>query len=429
NTLDMGLSGMMTLALCGLLLAQRNDATASEERNWMLACWAGMALSVMSKGLIGIVLPGAVLVLYTLVSRDWAIWKRLHFGAGLCLFLAISAPWFVLVSLRNPEFARFFFIHEHFERFTSKVHHREGPWYYFIPILLAGILPWLGMLAQSLWQGWREEHRRFQPQKMLLAWSAFIFLFFSISSSKLPSYILPIFPALALLIALYLQKASAKSWITAAGIMAAIGAGGLALAIRLPYMKVDPLESAQYQAAQPWVIGACIVMVTGALVLIWQARRHRTADLAISGTIMLATASFIASQLLLIGSEPYGRYRSGLALVPAIETVLGPETKLYAVGLYDQTLPFYLRRTMILVAHPDELEFGLEQEPHLWLPTLDAFIEQWRKGPKAVALTRPEIFAELKNQGVPMRIVAQDSRRIVITNDLNTPSGLRTDHP
>src|ERR1039457_912912 len=78
NSLDMGLAGMMTLALCGFLLAQRDDATQRGRRNWMLACWAGMALAVLSKGLIGVVLPGAVLVLYTALSRDWAIWKRLH---------------------------------------------------------------------------------------------------------------------------------------------------------------------------------------------------------------------------------------------------------------------------------------------------------------------------------------------------------------
>ena len=129
NTLDMGLSGMMTIALCALLMAQRDGASRESQRNWMLLCWAGMALAVLSKGLIGIVLPGAVLVLYTVFARDWAIWKRLHLVKGLILFFAICTPWFVAVSLRNPEFPQFFFIHEHFQRFTSKIHSRTGPWY------------------------------------------------------------------------------------------------------------------------------------------------------------------------------------------------------------------------------------------------------------------------------------------------------------
>jgi 4-amino-4-deoxy-L-arabinose transferase-like glycosyltransferase len=101
NSLDMSLSGMMTVALCGLLIAQRDTATPSERRNWMLVCWAGMALSMLAKGLIGVVLPGAVLVLYTLISRDWKLWTRLHLGKGLLLIVLIAAPWFVLVGLKN----------------------------------------------------------------------------------------------------------------------------------------------------------------------------------------------------------------------------------------------------------------------------------------------------------------------------------------
>jgi 4-amino-4-deoxy-L-arabinose transferase-like glycosyltransferase len=77
------------------------------------------------------VLPGAVLVIYTLLTRDWALWARLHMGKGLILFFAITAPWFILIALKNPEHPHFFFIHEHFQRFTSGVHNRGGAWYYF----------------------------------------------------------------------------------------------------------------------------------------------------------------------------------------------------------------------------------------------------------------------------------------------------------
>jgi hypothetical protein len=119
----------------------------------------------------------------------------------------------------------------------------------------------------------------------------------------------------------------------------------------------------------------------------------------------------------MLGTEPEGAYRSGLPLVPAIEAELTPTTPIYAVGLYDQTLPFYLRRTMILVEHPDEMEFGLGLEPQLWLPTRGEFITRWQNGERALAITRPEIYAELQKQGLPMRLVAQDPRRIVIAND------------
>ncbi len=294
NSLDMGLSGMMTAALCALLIAQRDDATAKERRNWMLLCWAGMALAVLSKGLIGVVLPGAVLVLYTVLTRDWAIWKRLHVGKGLLTFFAITTPWFVLVSLKNPEFAHFFFIHEHFERFLTKTHRREGPWHYFIPMLLVGIVPWLGMLAQSLWQSWRPSlevaQPVFQAKKLLLIWAGFIFFFFSYSGSKLPSYILPIFPALALLVAAYMENATRKGMMLGAALVALLGALGLAFGSRLPAVASDAHDHTLYLAYLPWVLAAAAALLVGGVIGLLYARRLQR-DLIV---LALALAGFAA---------------------------------------------------------------------------------------------------------------------------------------
>ncbi len=426
NTLDMGLSGMMTITLCGLLIAQRSDASKNEQRNWMLVCWAGMALAVLSKGLIGMVLPGTVLVLYTLLARDWNIWRRLHLVKGLLLFFLITTPWFVLVSLKNPEFPHFFFVHEHFQRFLTKVHHREGPWYYFIPLLLGGIVPWLAVLFPSLVHSWFHKntdsqpiHFSFKPKHLLIIWSGFIFFFFSYSSSKLPSYILPIFPALAILIAAYLETASRKMWAITSLVVVLMGGIGLAFTNRIVNLAKDPMEAALYQAFQPWVMAACIVALIGSGLTLCILFNKKSQDLPRDwAAITLAVTGFMTGQLLMTGSESHGHYRSGLPLVPAIQAELQPETKIYAVGLYDQTMPFYLRRTMILVEHMDELEFGLKQQPELWLPNREMFIQKWIQGPKAIAITRPAIFADLQKRNLPMRVLAQDTRRIVITNDL-----------
>ncbi|MES2534352.1 MAG: glycosyltransferase family 39 protein [Pseudomonadota bacterium] len=420
NSLDMGLAAMMTLALCALLLAQRHDVDVQERRNWMLACWAGMALAVMSKGLIGVVLPGAVLVLYTLVARDWALWKRLHAGLGMLVFFAITTPWFVLVSMQNPEFAHFFFIHEHFQRFTSKIHHRVGPWHYFFPILVLGIFPWLGILGQSLWGGRRDEPRAaqgFQPKKLLLVWSVFIFVFFSMSGSKLPSYILPIFPALALLIACHLEKASHNALRLSAGLLALVSAVGLACVSRVPGMADNAYELPLYQAYAWWIGAAALVALAGSLLAIGLARRQR--EWAI---LVLAFSGFIGGQMLLLGHDPLGRYSAGILHVPAIQAELSPSTQVYSVGRYEQALPYYLGRTMTLVEHADEMEFGLQQEPQLWIPTYDAFVSRWTAnhaaGKKDLAILSVNIFAQFQKNGVPMRVIAQDPRRVIVTNDL-----------
>ncbi|MQQ99673.1 glycosyltransferase family 39 protein [Glaciimonas soli] len=422
NTLDMGLSGMMTISLAGLLLAQRSDATKTEQRNYMLLCWAGMALAVLSKGLIGIVLPGAVLVLYTLFSRDWGIWKRLHLIKGLILFFVIATPWFVLISLKNPEFPYFFFIHEHFERFTSKIHHRYGPPYYFVPLLVLGIIPWLGVLVQSLWNGAHERSADsgFQPKKMLLIWTLFIFFFFSISDSKLPSYILPIFPSLALLIACHLDKASNKAINASAWLLLIPGVIGMALAWKIPTLAKDAFSKPLMEAHVPWVFAASVIATIGAIAALMLSRRQK--EWAI---VALAVSGFIGGQALMYGHDAQGRYSAGVDLLPAIKAELTPDTQLFVVGKYEQSLPFYLRRTMTMVQHMDELEFGLKQEPQLWIPTIAGFVTKWTEdqaaGKKDMAIIRPENYAELKQQGVPMRVIAQDPRRVVVVNNNITP--------
>lgn len=417
NVLDMGLSGMMALSLCGVLLAQRDDASESERRNWMLASWSGMALAFLSKGPIGIVLPGAVLVLYTLVTRQWQIWTRLHLIKGLLLFTVIAAPWFVLVWLRNPEHPHFFFIHENVERFTSKVHHREGPVYYFIPFLMIGIVPWLGVLFQSLWAGRRDTSSGFRPKAMLMIWALFIFFFFSISSSKLPHYILPIFPALALIVASYLENAKARAFGISAGLLALVSVAGLAMAPRLPGLAHEAADAAIYQATEPWVVAGCVIMLTGALCVFWGIWKQRS-DLPTFATLALAVGGFLGGQILILGYEPVGQDRAGILLVPTIKAELTPETTLYTVRTYEQSMPFYLRRTMINVGETnDELDFGLAQEPQLGLKTVDEFVARWKNGQRAMAIMLPKQYEELRAQGVPMRVVAQDSRRIVVAND------------
>ncbi|MBC7456540.1 MAG: glycosyltransferase family 39 protein [Massilia sp.] len=423
DSLDMGLSGMMTLSLCALLIAQRDDAGVIERRHWMLACWAGMALAVLSKGLIGVLLPGGVLVCYTLATRDWALWTRLHLGKGLLLFFAIATPWFVLVALRNPEQPYFFFIHEHWERFFLKTHHREGAWYYFFVMLIPGIVPWLGALPHSLWRGVglksTPEPGRFRPRLMALIWVVFIFAFFTKSSSKLPGYILPIFPALALLIAVQLDAGSRRSHIAAASVMAAVGAALLAFVPFMTGIAHHPGETDLLRNYQPWIVAAgAIALAGGALALLYARQGKR--DLTV---LVMALAGFASTELILAGFAPYGAQRAGTPLLAAIKAELKPDTKIYSVGTYEQSLTFYLERTVVLVDYTDEFSFGLQQQPELALPSVSAFVAQWTRdaaiGVRDIAIIEAAVFNDLQQKGVPMRVVARDARRTVIANDVH----------
>jgi 4-amino-4-deoxy-L-arabinose transferase-like glycosyltransferase len=421
NSLDMSLSAMMTLALCALLVAQRDDASVRERRNWMLACWAGMALSVLAKGLIGLVLPGAILVFYTLFSRDWSIWKRLHLVKGLLLFFAIATPWFVLVGLRNPEQPHFFFVHEHFDRFLLKEHHREAQWWVFLALLAAGSVPWVGVLVQSLVLGARRapdsgQASRFRPALLLLVWVAFIILFFTKSSSKLPGYIVPVFPAVALLVANYLETGTRGSRMATAGLTALLGVALLATVPFMPGLAKHAGEDVLYKAYQPWVLAAGFVALAGGALAMLYARQMQR-DLMV---LVLAVTGFFSTQLLLSGFEPIAQARAGAKLLPAIQKELTANAKVYSVGIYEQSLTFYLRRPVTLVDYWDEFTFGLQQEPHLSIPTRAAFNEQWQReaqqGVRALAITRDDVVASMRQLGLPVRVVAADSRRVIIAN-------------
>ncbi len=213
-TLDSGLSFFLAVGFSALVIAQRAETGANARRTWMWVASAALAGATLSKGLIGIVLPGGALVVYTALTRDFAVWRRLHVASGLAVYLALTAPWFVAVSRANDEFARFFFIHEHFERFLTTGHARPGPWYYFVPWFAAGMLPWLLVLAWGVRRAWRDGTPNalgFSWQRFALSWAAFVFLFFSASGSKLQSYILPMFPPLALVTAFLLVRLEART--------------------------------------------------------------------------------------------------------------------------------------------------------------------------------------------------------------------------
>ena len=423
DTLDMGVTAFMGATLCAFLLAQRDGASPHETRNWMWAAWAAMGLAVLSKGLQGVVLPGAVLVLYLLANRDFALWKRLHPASGIAVFLAVTAPWFVAVSLANPEFFQFFFIHEHFERFLTKSHHRYQPWWYFIPILAAGLLPWLFVALDALARAWRKPQRersdapRFEASNLLFIWSLFIFVFFSASGSKLPSYILPIFPALALLAGEHLTLVPARRLAWLAGPVMLVAAAGLAIAPFLARFASDEVPPALFVDYAPWLIFASVLLGAGLVCALLIDRTGRR-DFAV---LALAAGGLGFAQLVLTGHDSFAPSQSSYHLVERAKPELAllnlldrPELPFYSVGFYEQTLPFYIKRTVTLVAHQDELEFGIAQEPGKFIATVEEFQRRWRADREALAIMQPERYRELAAAGLPMTLIAQDTRRVIV---------------
>ncbi|MBV8649218.1 glycosyltransferase family 39 protein [Paludibacterium sp.] len=407
--LDTGLTAFLTLSLCAFLLSQQEDAGQTTRRGWMWLCWAGMAGATLCKGLIGIAIPGAVLVLYSLLSRQFTLWRRLHLITGLIILLLLTAPWLVLVSMKNPDFAHFFFIHEHVQRFLTTEHRRTGPVWYFVPYLLVGFMPWITLLPAVLAQGLRREGRCLvQPERLLLIWALFVFVFFSVSGSKLPSYILPMFPALALLAgrALADQRPAMlfKHMIVPVCLWIALLVASFL--VRRWVSADTPL--AVLQSLAHHVQLAAVVFLVGAAC----AWRFLALERLTAAVIMLSLASLAALSLVEVGYNAYAQLKSSKEIVQTLHPTA--DTEVFSVRTYDQTLPFYLRRDVVLVDYVDEFELGEHIEPSHWIPTLDGFVARWQAAPRALAFLSEDTYQQLKAQGLPMRIAYQDPRRLVV---------------
>ncbi|MDO9047728.1 MAG: glycosyltransferase family 39 protein [Methylobacter sp.] len=412
NSLDMGVSALLIIAVGALALAQSVRHLPVQERNWMLLAWAALAGATLSKGLIGLVLPGGALILYSLWQRDWALWRHLHMGKGLLLYLLIAAPWFVAVSQANPEFPHFFFIHEHFERFTSDVHGRTKSNWYFFAVFAIGAMPWLFSSLNGLVKppfSWRAEAGKFEASRLLWVYAIFVFFFFSISHSKLPGYILPMFPALALLVGENMAK---RKHFIADGIVAIV----LAAIIFIFFIwKVDSIAKPDKLATlvlfRPWIMAA-VALIGAAGVSMLLLRRQK--NLAIS---IFALCALLGIQMVSWGYQSISELRSSRTMAAAIQSYLDKSGKdiveIYDVHRYDQSLPYYLGRTVNLVGFTGELEFGINQEPQKWLNEAD-FLPLWLNSDQAISVLTQTTYAQWQQQKIPMQLIYENSRSIAV---------------
>ncbi|MDE2050734.1 MAG: glycosyltransferase family 39 protein [Gammaproteobacteria bacterium] len=420
NLLDASFTFWMCATVLTFALAQTAPASSGKERNWMLVCWAAAALAVLSKGIVVFVLAGGTLIVYCAAERDLRPWRRMHFALGVPLFLALAAPWFVLVSLRNPDFAQYFFVHEHFQRFLTKEAQRVEPWWYFLALLAVGALPWLVTLVRASVDAWHDSGSgiQFKPLKFLLIFSALTLVFFSTSDSKLATYILPMFPPLA-----------AFTGVTAAGrpgffARSARVAAGLTLFVAGGLLIYSQHRNGSIPAqAIGWAVAAAIAAFA-AIVTTWRPAPPGSANAGSSGAatgvwqpLAVALLFVFVWQALLCEYAVIPPSRSAYALVQAVAPDVHPGTALYSVGEYRQTIPPYLGRMLTLVDFEGrgELDFGEAAEPGRQTATPEQFIEQWEASRDAIAFFDPRVWDHYRQQGLPGRVIARDSFTVAVS--------------
>ena len=406
-TLDMSLTLFTTVTFVGFCNAQR----APHWQRWMLLSWAGIAGAFLTKGLIAGVLPLLALIVYSLLQRDLTPWRRLLLVRGAVVFAILCLPWLILIQHRLPQFFQFFFVREHFQRFLTRIEDRYQPWWFFIPVLLAGVLPWLLPALRALSLDWRAGGARpgFDLRRFAWVWCAVVFVFFSASDSKLLTYIMPMFPQLALLMATGPTAQLDRDLRATGGGMLAAGVLLLAGAALLPHFLHDSLRAPYFLQIRPALALMGLCSAAGGIAALKSRPDGLRPTLAVGlGGLATWTGVLWAAAVL---APVY----SGATLYQQLPAALRQEVPVYSVRTYDQSLTFYLRHPVTLVEYRGELDFGQTLDPARSIGTLAAFIPIWRHSPQALAVLERPTYQQLLTQGLPMVIRASSPRTLIVS--------------
>lgn len=323
----------------------------------LLLMYAALGFAVLAKGPVGVALPAMVIGLYLLFEKKLRFIKEMRIGWGILIFLAVASPWYVLVTLKDPGYAAYFFIKKNIGSFLSSDARHTGPFYYYIPVLFGGFFPWSCFLPVAIIYGVR---RRFQTVRggtaYLIVWFSAVFVFFSTAISKLATYILPLFPPASLLVALLWHELLTapnpkirRSFLVSFLPVVAIFIGAMI------YLWADPLVELEYEAGVKLSevnTMALLLVAAMLLALVFQLKKLDIAFFtALVGMIVAASFGF-----LLLIAPSVNAYRSTKELAQRYDQLLPPNESLTFYHRIMESALFYTNRTARKLKNADQLQ-------------------------------------------------------------------------
>jgi 4-amino-4-deoxy-L-arabinose transferase-like glycosyltransferase len=422
NILDMTVSFFITLSLAGFWRGC-GEEKEGKSRRYLLFFYGGMALATLSKGLIGIVLPGGIVFWYIVLTRRWRLILDALYGPGIALFCLLAVPWFWAVCRANDDFFYFFFVQEHFLRYTTSIHDRYQPFWFFIPILAAGLIPWAGLLPDmfrtirtKVENGGTEQPEGRSFEVFLGVWFTVPFIFFSLSNSKLLPYIVPCLPPLAILGGRVLSSIAKDGGPAAKRLIVINGIFSLLVAIAgIAYPLADKdLGTALYPYTLPAAASLALSAFCGAFFY-----RRREYDKMVRVLCLLAVVNLLVFSRGFLLKGELDSYKEPAA---AIEEWLGPEDVVVSYRDIAQGLGFYLKRRIVLANAMGELKFGAlqEKDPH-WFIDSQGLKKLWFGKRRVFLITQERHEEELEQLLGKHNIIQRGRTRdaAVVSNVVN----------
>ena len=412
------IDAVFTLFVLGCLFSYYSGLHSEKNKDAWFGCfYVSLALAFLAKGLIALAIPALSIGAYlALTGRIQNTLRRMQMHLGIPIFLFVAGPWYFLMEKREPGFIKFFFGHEHWRRFISSDFEHQEPWYYYLILLPLVFLPWV-----LFWRPVRQAFARTKADPsgdpVLFLQSAVVanLLFFSLSRSKMATYILPCLPLGAILLAHGWVR-----WLESRPVFTRAEKGVLALlvifAIGIMVLPARILANNSYGFPEALLTSLRVLgggLLTGAVVCWRSIRRGRPERFFYS----LAATMGVVSLLFTFPMEVINRQYSTKAFALYLKDEVSAGEQIY---IYDHPGPFYdfafyLNRNVKLVGLEGELEYS-RQDARAGEVSVsrEAFLDLLKRQERLYCLIRRSDFEDLeRNVGLKLEVLMEDPRKVL----------------
>lgn len=389
---DIALASFVSAAIFAGYRAE--ECEGKSRRNWYLIGALAAGFATLVKGPVGFLIPGLVLFVFHRVEGRRGVWKRFFAPLNLLVFFGVTLPWFIGLSLQHPDFPYYGIIEESFQRFTTTKFHRTQPFYFYALIVAGLFLPWSFVLPEAGVTAWKRKWFKSPADRLCLVWAVVVVIFFSLSKSKMPGYILSATVACGILAARFFERALAnpdgkaariacRAAITLAILCFVVAAVAIFLSPRMKSLATPmglSVEDAE-ELGRRFITPIVLLPVFAVLGLL--ARFRRDVSLCFAGFAIFPLLLFILN---LGAIEVVFNVKSARQLAQQIPP-LPPQTELTFLECFPGGLPFYLNRTATLITKDggeltsNYILFRLKNEPG-WPTNLVpvAALDHWLAG-------------------------------------------------